>query len=197
LFISLEGIDGSGKTTQAKKLAKALGEDTVLVREPGATETGERIRQTLLESGGALSPGEELELFCQAREALIGEVIQPALDAGRPVVTDRFSDSSVAYQGGGRGLGLDEVRRICDSRTGGLQPDLTILLRIDPGDARLGSGGTDRFESEGLDFAAAVAEAYDEIAAADPERVKVIDGRGSVKQVHARVMEEVGRLAHR
>src|SRR3954447_8766604 len=109
MFISLEGIDGSGKTTQAKRLAKALGDDVVLVREPGGTETGERIRGLLKDAALRLAPLAELLLFCAARPELVSEVIGPARDARRDVVCDRFSDSSVAYQGVARGLGVDRV----------------------------------------------------------------------------------------
>jgi dTMP kinase len=196
LFVSLEGIDGSGKTTQAKLLAKELGADTELVREPGGTELGEEIRGWLLKSGKALHPMVELQLFSVARTQLVDEVIRPAIADGRHVVSDRFSDSSVAYQGGGRGLNEAEVRNLCDTVTERLWPDLTVYLRIDPEHALSKLSAGDRFESEGVEFQRKVAEAYDRIAAAEPERVRVVDATGSVKAVHKRVMEEVGRLAH-
>src|SRR6266511_2477381 len=139
MFISLEGIDGSGKTTQAKLLAKALGEDVVLVREPGGTATAERVRQLLKDPELELDPLAELLLFCAARAELVAKVVAPARDAGRDVVCDRFSDSSVAYQGVARGLGADRVEEICDLATGGVWPDLTILLRIDRKSTRLNS----------------------------------------------------------
>ena len=197
MFVSLEGIDGSGKTTQAKLLAKELGEGTVLVREPGGTELGERLRDLILKSSDLLSPMVELQLFCVARSQLVDQVIRPALDEGRTVVSDRFSDSSVAYQGGGRGLDPADVRNLCDIVTEGLWPDLTIYLKIDPDEAFSKLADSDRIESEGVDFQRKVAEGYERIAAEEPERVRVVDAKGSVKAVHKRVMEEVGRLAHR
>jgi len=195
LFISLEGVDGSGKSTQARLLAEALGPETVAIREPGGTDAAERIRELLADPGLALEPLAELLLFLAARADLAERVIHPALEAGRDVVCDRFSDSSVAYQGAARGLGVGEVIGLCDTATDGLWPDLTLLLRVDP-EVGLGRAeGEDRFESEGLELQRAVAEAYEEIAMIASDRVVVIDGTGSVEQVHAQVMEAVG--AHR
>ena len=196
MFVSLEGIDGSGKTTQAKRLARELGEDTILVREPGGTEAGERIRTLIADPELPLEPLAELLLFCAARAELVAEVIRPALDQGRDVVADRFTDSTIAYQGAARGLGVQRVAELCRVATDELEPDLTLYLRVDPGAARKRVKGGDRFESEGVEFAAAVAAGYDELAAANPDRIRVIDAGGSVEKVHQRVMEEVGRLAH-
>jgi dTMP kinase len=191
LFISLEGVDGSGKSTQARLLVEALGPDTVSIREPGGTDAAERIRDLLADPAVALEPLAELMLFCAARADLTERVIRPALEAGRTVVSDRFSDSSVAYQGAARGLGVGEVIGLCDTATDGLWPDLTLLLKVDP-EVGLGrAGGEDRFESEGLDLQRAVAEAYEEIAIIASDRVVVIDASGSVDEVHARVMETV------
>lgn len=195
MFISLEGVDGSGKSTQAKLLVEALGPETVAIREPGGTDAAERIRALLADPQLPLEPFAELLLFLAARADLTERVIRPALDAERDVVADRFSDSSVAYQGAARGLGVGEVIGLCDTATDGLWPDLTLLLKVDP---ELGLGraqGEDRFEAEGLELQRAVAQAYEEIATIASDRVVRIDATGSVEEVHARVMEAVG--AHR
>jgi dTMP kinase len=193
VFISLEGIDGSGKTTQAKLLADALGKRTVLVREPGGTQAGERVRQVLKDPSLELDPLAELLLFCAARAELVRQVVGPARDEGRDVVCDRFSDSSVAYQGVARGLGADRVEEICDLATGGIWPDLTLLLRIHPGRAarRIGRRQADRFEGEGIELQRLVAEGYDEVARRHPERVRVIDADGDRNAVHRAVLAEV------
>ena len=119
MFISLEGIDGSGKTTQARRLAEALP-NSLLVREPGGTDTGERVRELIKDPGLAVDPLAELLLFCAARAQLVNDVIVPAREEGRIVVCDRFSDSSIAYQGIARGLGADRVESLCDVATGGV-----------------------------------------------------------------------------
>lgn len=191
MFISLEGVDGSGKSTQARLLAEALGPETVGIREPGGTEAAERIRALLADGSVPLEPLAELLLFLAARADLTERVIMPALDAGHDIVADRFSDSSVAYQGAARGLGVGEVISLCDTATDGIWPDLTLLLVIDP---ELGLGradGDDRFEAEGLDLQRAVAEAYDEIAVIASDRVVKIDATGTVDDVHARVLAAV------
>ena len=193
MFISLEGIDGSGKTTQAKLLARALGDEVLLVREPGGTETGERIRQILKDPALELDPLAELLLFCAARAELVAQVVGPAREAGRDVVCDRFSDSSIAYQGAARGLGTERVEEICDLATGGVWPDLTILLRIDPERAatRIGRRQADRFEEEGIELQQRVAAGYDEIARRHPERIRVVDADGDRDAVHAAVLAEI------
>jgi len=191
LFLSLEGIDGSGKSTQAKLLAEALGPDTLLIREPGGTEAAERIRELLADPALDLDPLAELMLFCAARADLTARVIRPALEAGREVVSDRFADSTVAYQGAARGLGVGETISLTDAATEGLWPDLTVLLRVDPEVGLRRADGEDRFESEGVELQRAVAEAYEEIAKIASDRFVVVDGDGSVEEVHERVLEAV------
>jgi dTMP kinase len=191
LFVSLEGVDGSGKSTQARLLAEALGPETLLIREPGGTDAAERIRGLLADPELELDPLAELLLFCAARADLTASVIRPAMEAGRDVVSDRFADSSVAYQGAARGLGVGEVISLSDAATEGLWPDLTLLLRIDP-EVGLGrAGGEDRFEAEGLELQRTVAAAYEEIAEIASDRMVAVDAAGEVEEVHERVMEAV------
>lgn len=195
MFIALEGVDGSGKTTQAARLAEALGPDTVLVREPGGTAAGEHIRDLLKDPEVRLDPMAELLLFCAARAQLVEEVIRPALEAGRTVVCDRFSDSSVAYQGAARGLGTERVEELCDLATGGLWPDLMVLLRLHPEVAaeRIAAEGraADRFEGEGMELQRRVAEGYEEIVKRHLERVRVVEASGAPDDVHEAVLAEV------
>ena len=206
MFVTLEGIDRSGKTTQAALLAEALGPQTLMLREPGGTDVGERIRALLKDPGTDLDPRAELLLFCAARAELCARLVRPALESGRDVVCDRFVDSTVAYQGAGRGIGTDPVERLNEIAIAGCLPDLTVLLRIDPEDAeargqqrlaRGGADGSDRFEGEGIEFQRLVAAAYDDLAARHPERIVVVDADGEVAQVHVRVMEAVGRVGAR
>jgi dTMP kinase len=191
LFVSLEGIDGSGKSTQARLLAEALGPDTVLIREPGGTQAAERVRALLADPTLELDPMAELLLFLAARADLVARVVVPALEQGRNVVSDRFADSSVAYQGAARGLGVGEVIGLTDTATDGLWPDLTVLLRIDPEVGLRRADGDDRFESEGLGLQRAVATAYEEIAQIASDRVVPVDASGSVEEVHRRVLDVV------
>src|SRR6478752_7690031 len=191
MFISLEGVDGSGKSTQARLLAEALGPETLLIREPGGTDAAEQIRALLADPALELDPFAELLLFSAARADLLARVVRPALEEGKVVVADRFADSSIAYQGGARGLGTSHVLSLTDTVIDGLWPDLTLLLRVDP---ELGLGraaGEDRFESEGVELQRAVAEAYEEIAIIAADRVVALDASGSVEEVHARVLEVV------
>jgi dTMP kinase len=198
VFITLEGIDRAGKTTQAGRLAEALGPGTLLLREPGGTEAGERIRALLKDQALELAPGAELLLFNAARAQLINEVIWPARDAGRDIVCDRFIDSTVAYQGVARGLGVEAVERLSELVVGGCVPDLTVLLRIDPDRAFYRQTEIDdRFESEGLEFQRQVAEAYDEIAASHRDRFVVVDAERDAGAVHAEIMEAVHQRRER
>jgi dTMP kinase len=197
LFVTIEGIDRSGKSTQARRLVEALGDDALLVREPGGTPAGERIRELLKDPAIELDPRTEALLFAAARAELVAAVIRPALDAGKVVVSDRYLDSSLAYQGYARGLGEAEVRRINEWATAGLEPDLTVLLRIDPASAAARAGESDRFEDEGLGLQQRVADAYEQLAAANPERWKAVDAARSEDEVAAdiRQMVEAGVAA--
>ncbi|MGA2207845.1 MAG: dTMP kinase [Terracidiphilus sp.] len=207
VFITFEGLDGSGKTTQIKRMAAWLtrrGHDPLVVRQPGGTPTGDRIREILLSSRSkALAPMTEMALMFADRAQAIAEVIQPALDAGRVVLCDRFTDSTEAYQGGGRQLGsavvLDLHRQLC----GGLQPDLTLLLlpsfaaslararrRNDRVEAETGRD-EGRFEAEQDAFFRRVWEKYREIAAREPARVVLIEGDLTIDEVHEQIVESV------
>jgi dTMP kinase len=191
LFVTLEGIDRSGKTTQAELLCRALGEVAQGVREPGGTRSGERMREILKDPDVELSAEAEALLFAAARAELVRQVIRPALAEDRVVVSDRFLDSSLAYQGAGRGLGMEEVERINHFATGGLSPDLTLLLDIDPDDASTRGGEDDRFELEGAELQREVAAAYDRLAASDPVRWRRIDADRDPEAVHADVLAAV------
>jgi dTMP kinase len=212
VFISLEGIDRSGKTTQAAMLARVLGPETLLLREPGGTEAGERIRELLKDPAVELGPEAEVLLFCAARSELASSVIGPARKSGRDIVCDRYIDSTAAYQGaaigelcGRRGagerspleVGIDLIERLNAAVVGDCVPDLTVLIRLDPeiaasrGQQPLGSAGgdgADRFEERGLEFQREVAAAYDELAARHPDRIAVVEATGSEEEVHAEVL---------
>jgi dTMP kinase len=179
MFVTFEGLDGSGKTTQATLLAARLereGEAVVATREPGGTELGERVRDLVLH-GGDVAPWAEALLYAAARAQHVHDVIAPALEEGRTVVCDRYVDSSVAYQGVARGLGLDRVLELNLDAVGGLLPDRTFLLEL-PADAVHGrlAGEHDRLEREDAGFHARAAQGYRELAARFPERIVVLDG---------------------
>jgi dTMP kinase len=178
MFVTFEGLDGSGKTTQVRLLAERLekdGREVVVTREPGGTELGERIRDLVLH-GGHVTPWAEASLYAASRAQHVEEVIRPALERGSIVLCDRYIDSSVAYQGGARGLGLEQVLELNLAAVGGLMPDRTFLLLLEPGDAigRL-RREHDRLEREGVDFHARVDAAYRELAERFPERIVVLD----------------------
>ena len=187
MFVTLEGVDGAGKSTQAKLLADALGPETLLLREPGGTPAGERLRDLLKDASVELTPRAELMLFCAARAELVERVIVPAIESGQHVVCDRFVDSTVAYQGGARGIDVGLVRTLNTAAVRGCMPDRTVLLRADTATAverardRCDSPISDRFESEGAGFQDRIAAAFD--------RIVVVDADGTVEEVHARVRE--------
>jgi dTMP kinase len=178
MFVTFEGVDGSGKSTQVELLRDALraeGREVVLTREPGGTELGERARELVL-NGPAMTPWAEAALFAAARAELVARIILPALDRGADVVSDRYVDSSLAYQGIARGIGIEHVLELNLHVVQGLMPDLTVLLLLDPSEAARRSGATDRLEREGADFRARVDEAYRELASLFPERIVALDG---------------------
>jgi dTMP kinase len=207
LFITLEGLDGSGKTTQIKRLAAWMEKrriGTLVTRQPGGTATGDRIRGLLLDSGSTpLAPMTEMALMFADRAQAIAEVIEPALAAGRVVLCDRFTDSTEAYQGGGRQLGSERVLELHRLVCGNLQPDLTLLLlpslaaslararrRNEKHAAKTGQD-ENRFEQEQGEFFRRVWEKYREIARRDPDRVVVIEGNLSIDEVHEQIVEAV------
>jgi dTMP kinase len=200
-LITIEGLDGAGKTTLASALVSALGGRGLparALREPGGVAVAERIRELVKDPALNVSARAEALLYAAARAQLVDEALRPALEAGEWIVLDRFLDSSLAYQGVGRGLGVDAVRAINEFGTGGLAPDRTLLLRIDPaaGRARLRGRGeaADRLEREADAFFAAIARAYDELAAAEPERIRVIDASLSPDAVLAAALEAIADL---
>jgi dTMP kinase len=179
MFITFEGLDGSGKSTQAELLADAIrgtGRDVVTTREPGGTPLGERVRELLL-TGNGIAPWAEAALFVAARAELVEEVIGPALERGAVVICDRYLDSSLAYQGFARGLGVDRVLQLNLPAIGERLPDRTFLLEIDPRQAALRVGDTgDRIEREDVEFRRQVADAYRLLAETFPERIEAVDG---------------------
>jgi dTMP kinase len=174
VLITVEGLDGAGKTTLITALADRL--DATVLREPGGVELSERIRQLVADPNLNVDPRAEALLYAAARAQLVAEKLKPLLEANGLVILDRFIDSSLAYQGGGRQLGVRAIKALNDFGTGGLTPDLTILLRIDPqhGLARIADRDADRLEASGAEFFERVARTYDELAASDP-RFVVID----------------------
>ena len=179
MFVTFEGVDGSGKSTQAQLLAERLrseGREVALTREPGGTETGEQIREILLHAEG-LAPWAEASLFAAARAQLVDEVIRPALARSADVVSDRYLDSSLAYQGLARGLGVERVLELNLLATSGLLPDRTFLILLPPAEAAARrSGEPDRIEREGAAFTEEVDRSYREIARVFAQRVVVVDG---------------------
>lgn len=211
-FITFEGLDGCGKSTQLKKLAAVLsaeGLPVVVTREPGGTPTGEKVRQLLLDTNtSALAPMAELALMFAARTQHIAEVIEPALGQGQVVLCDRFTDSTEAYQGGGRKLGSEIVLALHRILCGSLLPDLTILMDSDvaasvdrarrrnkaqAGNDDSATGNENRFEQESRSFFGRVRSAYLAIAAREPRRVVVVDARGTPEETHRRIVDVLRR----
>jgi dTMP kinase len=191
-FISFEGIDRSGKSTQVEMLTEALGERVLAVREPGGTPLGERVRQILKDTDTPMGSRAEALLFAAARAELVETVIKPAVAEGRIVVADRYIDSSLAYQGVARGLGISAIADLNDWAALGLLPDLTILIEVDPERAHArGAEEEDRFEDEGIELQRKVAEAYADMAAEDDHRFTVIDGDRPPDDIAADVLDIV------
>jgi dTMP kinase len=197
MFVTFEGIDGSGKTTQAALLAdwaRERGHEVVAVREPGGTPLGERIRELLLD-GPEMTAWAEATLFAAARADLAERVIRPAFLRGAWVVCDRYVDSSLAYQGHARGLGVDAGRELNAAATSGLRPDQTFVILLDP-DVALArrDDRPDRIEREDAEFVRLVDRGYRELVAADPGRYVVLDGARPVEELAERVRQHVHRL---
>jgi dTMP kinase len=189
-LITIEGVDGTGKTTLASALTGALasrGIDALALREPGGVELSERVRALVKDPALTVGDRAEALLYAAARAQLVEQAIEPALEAGRWLVLDRFVDSSLAYQGVGRGLGVEAVRDLNAFGTGGLTPDRTLLLTLDQRSARERAGARgeelDRLELEGDAFFDAIARGYQELAAASPERIRVLDAGGTPEAV--------------
>jgi len=190
-LITIEGIDGAGKSTLATRLRDVLARErpVQLLREPGGVELSERIRGLVKDPALRCDPRAEALLYAAARAQLVDECIRPMLDTGTWVLLDRFVDSSLAYQGAGRSLGIKEIATLNAFATGGLAPDRTLLLRIDPITARSRQQSRmiapDRLEQEDRDFFDTIAAAYDELAAGDPQRVRVLDADDTPEHVLA------------
>lgn len=200
-FITFEGIDGSGKSTQLRLLADYLSErglPVVTTREPGGTPLGNRLRDALLDVHGEVDPLAELLLYAADRAQHVRSLIRPRLQAGQIVLSDRYADATVAYQGAGRGFPSEIISRVIELATEGLQPDLTLLFDFAVANARArtkqraeNATQPDRLDGEDEEFQTRVRDAYLKIAAAEPRRVRIIDATGSPQEVHARVLNVV------
>jgi dTMP kinase len=196
MFITFEGIEGCGKSTQVDLLRKhliALGHEVLVTREPGGCPIGEKVRDILLDPGNSgMTALTELLLYEASRAQHVADVIRPALEAGVTVISDRFYDASTAYQGHARGLGADKVIELNLVATGGLKPDLTIVLDLPASEGlrRLGRD-LDRIESEAIDFHEKVRNGYIGLARKDPDRVKVVDSSGTIEETASEVVKIV------
>ena len=200
-LITIEGLDGAGKTTLARGLLDALlarGIDVELLREPGGVAAAERIRTLVKDPQLRVGARAEALLYAAARAQLVEEALAPALAAGRWVLLDRFVDSSLAYQGAGRALGIDAVRAINAFATGAVRPDRTLLLRIEPALGRTRQDGRgeapDRLEQEADDFFARIAAAYDALASAEPQRIRTLDASADAPTVLAQALAALADL---
>ena len=197
LFITFEGGDGCGKTTQIKLLDEYLrskGYQTLLTREPGSKGLGIKLREILLNYEGEVSPRAESFLFLADRAQHVDCIIKPALENGVIVLCDRHTDSTVAYQGYGRGLDLEQIHNLNNIATNGLKPDLTIVLDVDVETSQKRVGAEkDRMESAGIEFFERVRKGFLEIAKQEPERVKVVDSTQTIEEIHKQILELVAR----
>ncbi|MGH2999036.1 MAG: dTMP kinase [Gaiellaceae bacterium] len=193
MFVTFEGVDGSGKSTQAELLRDALaaeGREVVLTREPGGTDVGERVRELVL-NGPEMTPWAEAALFAAARAELVATVVRPALDRGADVIADRYFDSSLAYQGIARGVGVEHVLELNLHVVQGLVPDLTVLLLLDPAEAARRVAAPDRLEREGEDFHRRVDAAYRELADRFPERIVALDASMPADELSQVIVERL------
>lgn len=198
LLVTFEGGEGTGKSTQVERLAEWLrskGRTVTIAIEPGTTQVGEAVREILLETASdSIAPEAELALYLAARAELVAEIVRPALERGEIVLLDRYVDSSVAYQGYGRGLDPRRVRDLCDFATGGLAPDLTVLIDL-PVDEGLGrQARPDRLERAGREFHERVRLGYQQLALNNPERFVVLDGRDTIDEIQAEIRDRVEPL---
>lgn len=202
LFIAFEGGDGAGKSTQAALLAKTLsdaGRTVLRTREPGGTPVGEKLRSLVLDHGqGEIDAKTEALIFAAARAAHVVQVIAPAVARGEVVISDRYADSSIAYQGAGRGLGAEDITKLNDWAASGLWPDLTVLLDVAPDEGRhrrtAGDAAEDRLESEPDDFHSAIRAAFLDLAAANPERYLVLPANSAVEELAGAVGQRIAEL---
>ena len=196
LFITFEGVDGCGKTTQIKLLKEYyenIGKTVLLTREPGARGLGEKLREILLNYDGDVSPNCESFLFLADRAQHIDTIIKPAINRGEIVLCDRHTDSTVAYQGYGRGLDINRIKMLNDIATDGLKPDLTFVFDVDIETSMLRVGKTkDGMESAGIEFFQKVRQGYIAISKEEPQRVKLLNGTDSVENIHHEILKYLG-----
>jgi len=198
LFITFEGCDGCGKTTQLELLAEYLrtqSKDVIVTREPGAKGLGVKLREILLNYDGEVSPNCENFLFLADRAQHIDTIVKPAIENGKIVLCDRHIDSTVAYQGYGRGLDIDQINYLNDLATSGLKPDLTLLFDVDTETSMMRVGkNKDRMESAGIEFQEKVRQGYLKLAKSEPNRIKVFDSRKTIEQLHQEVLTIIAHL---